>query len=387
MYIYCITNNITKQVYIGQTVNFTRRMRQHISSNVSNIDKAINEYGEHSFSYDILFECNQCDVNLLENYLIYIYDSVNKGYNIAYKTLTLEEKLKAKALYDSILNNTYILNQVYISPKCSIVYRIAIIIDDNIVIADNISEASDKTGVSTSRIKEICEGGQRRSAKGYEFRYIDFEGNIIETGKQKRVYRVYVPETQTIYLSIKDACYQLGLDYESNRTNIGHCITGRHKMCNGYHFVKVDNTTDISDLPTAQDMLERLVCMDDNIFFTSIQEAVTYLGLNSKRADACIREACRGLRGTSFGHTWCYTDTYGIPLDRDEFVYADIDRSKVERFEIVCDNIIVFKSLRKAVEYFNLPLHNTAKIAKACKGLIPNPVFNHTWRYGNKLTK
>ena len=53
----------------------------------------------------------------------------------------------------------------------------------------------------------------------------------------------------------------------------------------------------------------------------------------------------------------------------------------------VCDNIIVFKSLRKAVEYFNLPLHNTAKIAKACKGLIPNPVFNHTWRYGNKLTK
>lgn len=308
MYIYKITNLINKQAYIGQTVDYHVRINTHCRCKVSNIGKAIQLYGKTNFKFEVLFECSQKDVDLLEMYMIYVYNTYNKGYNVAYKKLTEIELKKANDLYTQIITGTYIIDRTHFSIKPSLNRPIAILLDDEIEIVDTVSQASRKTGVQTNRILEICEGGQRRSAKGYEFRYIDAQGDLIETYKYKRCYRVYVPETQCVYLSVKDACIQLGLDYESNRTNIGHCIAGRHKVCHNYHFIKIDAMTDIQDLPLATDYKNSIICMDNSIFFNNLDEAVTYLGITSSRAKESIREALRGTRNTSYGHTWKYID-------------------------------------------------------------------------------
>ena len=57
MFCYKIVNNINKKAYIGITVDFNRRIKQH-QKNKSNslIHKAIIKYGKENFTYILLAE-------------------------------------------------------------------------------------------------------------------------------------------------------------------------------------------------------------------------------------------------------------------------------------------------------------------------------------------
>lgn len=57
MFCYKIVNNINKKTYIGITVDFNRRIKQH-QKNKSNslIHKAIIKYGKENFTYTLLAE-------------------------------------------------------------------------------------------------------------------------------------------------------------------------------------------------------------------------------------------------------------------------------------------------------------------------------------------
>lgn len=55
MFCYRIVNNISRKEYIGITINFERRMKQHQNQKSNSlIHKAILKYGKENFTYEIL---------------------------------------------------------------------------------------------------------------------------------------------------------------------------------------------------------------------------------------------------------------------------------------------------------------------------------------------
>lgn len=89
-YIYKITNNITKQSYIGQTIDIKRRRREHIhlleEGRHENplLQNSWNVYGEENFSFEYwTFNIEDGDeLNKLECEYIEKYDSLNSGFNL-----------------------------------------------------------------------------------------------------------------------------------------------------------------------------------------------------------------------------------------------------------------------------------------------------------------
>lgn len=82
--IYKIENRINGKSYIGQSINVTKRLRDH-KSNSKNLDYplylAISKYGEENFSFNLIEECSQDLLNEREIYWIKKYDSYFNGYN------------------------------------------------------------------------------------------------------------------------------------------------------------------------------------------------------------------------------------------------------------------------------------------------------------------
>lgn len=82
--IYKITNLINEKVYIGQSIHIERRWQEHCQpSSRSLIGRAIKKYGKENFSFQILEECREEQLDKLEEEYISKYNSVvPNGYNI-----------------------------------------------------------------------------------------------------------------------------------------------------------------------------------------------------------------------------------------------------------------------------------------------------------------
>jgi len=89
--IYKITNTSNGKVYIGSSINTLQRWAAHKSHCRKNkhcnrhLQGAWNEYGEKSFQFSIIDECNENLLLTQEDLWINYYDSRNqeKGYNLA----------------------------------------------------------------------------------------------------------------------------------------------------------------------------------------------------------------------------------------------------------------------------------------------------------------
>jgi hypothetical protein len=87
--IYKITNLVNGKVYIGQSVNIEKRFNKHKTTAFNQNSKsydyplycAIRKYGLDNFSFDVIEECLQSDLNDKEKYYIEKYDACNNGYN------------------------------------------------------------------------------------------------------------------------------------------------------------------------------------------------------------------------------------------------------------------------------------------------------------------
>lgn len=82
--IYKITKISNGKSYIGQSNNIERRFKEHQQKGASSripLDIAIQKYGVHAFTYEILEECPLDKLNEREKYWINYYDTINNGYN------------------------------------------------------------------------------------------------------------------------------------------------------------------------------------------------------------------------------------------------------------------------------------------------------------------
>lgn len=82
--IYKITNLTNGKSYIGQSVHIERRWTEHcLPSAKSLIAKAIQKYGKEQFSFQVIEECLQEQLDEKEEYYISYYNTVvPNGYNI-----------------------------------------------------------------------------------------------------------------------------------------------------------------------------------------------------------------------------------------------------------------------------------------------------------------
>ena len=86
--IYKITNQKTKECYIGQAVDLASRWKDHAKCGLgidtpagNKLYKAIQEFGIWNFSWEVLEICPKEQLNEKEKYYIDLYDSKNFGYN------------------------------------------------------------------------------------------------------------------------------------------------------------------------------------------------------------------------------------------------------------------------------------------------------------------
>lgn len=86
--IYKITNTITDECYIGQSNDIYRRWADHCKCGLgidtpqgNKLYKSIQEYGLDNFTFELIEECNQFELNEKEKYFIELYQADTFGYN------------------------------------------------------------------------------------------------------------------------------------------------------------------------------------------------------------------------------------------------------------------------------------------------------------------
>ena len=87
--IYLITNLITYEGYVGQSIDVETRWKQHLSTSQNlnenaKLYQAMREYGQENFSCEILEECSKDQLDEREIYWIDYYDTFNNGYNMTH---------------------------------------------------------------------------------------------------------------------------------------------------------------------------------------------------------------------------------------------------------------------------------------------------------------
>lgn len=218
--IYKIENKINHHVYIGQSVHIPKRWREHknnaFNSNAKDykatLYRAFRKYGLNNFSFEILEECTQDELNQKEVYWIQYYNSFNNGYN---ETEGGDESHihlgKPIELYD------YDGNYVTEYPS--------------------ITEAAKALGVSRNLIYSILYG-KRLSSKNYQFKLKEDKNTIIKkySNRQGGKYKVYqCDENWNIlneYESVAEAARTLNIDSSS----ISKCCRGKLQHCGGYRW-------------------------------------------------------------------------------------------------------------------------------------------------------
>lgn len=86
--IYKITNTINNKSYIGQSINIASRWAEHKRLSATKdqriIYRAIRKYGLENFTFEVLEECQEEELNNREIYWINFFDSFENGYNMTY---------------------------------------------------------------------------------------------------------------------------------------------------------------------------------------------------------------------------------------------------------------------------------------------------------------
>lgn len=174
--VYCLTNTITGEKYIGVT---KQKMYDRLKAGkgykpTTKINQAILKYGWVNFKYNILFETKNKEIaGMVEEGFIKKYDTVRKGYNIqsgGFKGFTQIVTEKQK------------------------------------------------------RNMSLAQKGRHYSPKT-EFK----KGEYHENSKNKKV-PVLCVELNKVFKSIKDA------EKELNLFHIWDCLHGKRNQCGGYHW-------------------------------------------------------------------------------------------------------------------------------------------------------
>lgn len=180
--IYCIKNKINNKVYVGSSINITKRKSLHFKSLEQNkhhsikLQRAYEKYGKENFEHFILEYCDKKDLDVLEKEWIVYFDSYHNGYN---STDEVGAPWRGKKQPEEVKKLQKCIAVKIIDPN------------GNVIEDYSISNFSKKYKLSMWCISNVLSGkfshykGWRKYSKaleGVKFSYADFYKN---TGKNK----------------------------------------------------------------------------------------------------------------------------------------------------------------------------------------------------------
>lgn len=279
--IYKIENLINGKIYIGKSVNIEKRFRTHINDSFNEnkpeynhlIHKAIRKYNVENFSFDIIEECNEDELNSKEMYWIHIYDCCvldgrDKGYNMTRggEGSSYIDVYKVHELWDNGLSVSEIAEKLHYDRHAVSIrvkeydnytqeehenrhYNLIAksrqkeiyqydLIGNFIEQYDSILEASEKTGIG---YRTICSNiqGQTSSAGGFQWRYkgdqppgaYNVKGNGYKTPiVQLDLEYNFINE----FDSLKDAAKAIGL---TSSSTLSYALKHPKSIIKGSHWI------------------------------------------------------------------------------------------------------------------------------------------------------
>lgn len=249
--IYKITNKINGKCYIGKSINIFRRWRDEKNFRGINIylKASFEKYGIENFTFEILEECIEEELNEKEKYYISLFDSTNKekGYNMTFGgtggRLTKEAIEKAKETKKRNGYTKYWLGK----------------------------QISEQTKEKISN-----------SLKGEKNPFFNKTG-----GNAPNSRKVECIELHKIFNSLKEAA-----EFINNKSNSNIRIAIlRNIKAGGYHWRYIEEKPKIKNLTTGET-------------FDSVREAAEKYNLIT--CLSTIHKVCKGERKTCGGYEWSY---------------------------------------------------------------------------------
>lgn len=211
--IYKIQNKENNKVYIGQTVNYLRRINEYKNRKASvsgssnyNIMQHIEKDGWDKYEMEFIFSCNPSELDYWEMFYIRKYESFNpdKGYNsfhldengkLVTNNVTKEKMRKAHiGLTESADTKRKKSNKIIAINENEMIF----------IISDSAKLFGDKIGVS----KDMIKNGLRQPSKIKGYRLYYFEPN-----KRKDIVKKMLKKR-----SIRDKMYIPWCEYLDNRS-------------------------------------------------------------------------------------------------------------------------------------------------------------------------
>ena len=259
--IYKIQNKLNGKIYIGQSKHIYQRWKQHKSCQKPNaiLTIAFQKYGIDNFSFEIIEECNQKDLDEKEKYWIKYYNSYEDGYNLT--------RGGASGFYYDIEKVWEVFQQT-----------------------NNIAHTAKIIGCHETTVRNIVHA---------------YGVNLSKVSDNKAVWQID-PQTLNIikeYPSITDAASACKID----RAGISLVLSGKHKSAGGYLWVL--KNSDLSNLKsqTIKAWKKRVAQLDPQTeeviqIFSSCAEAYKVLGISSKSSS--ISAVCNNRQKTAYGYKW-----------------------------------------------------------------------------------
>lgn len=226
MYIYKITNVINNKVYIGQTVDFTRRVAQHKlwarkMYKEYSLYVDMDSYGIHNFTFDIVQECDDLDANAVEKSLIQELKSYEPeiGYNEnigdighKFKPHTLK-KMSETQVGDK--NHMYNMRGNKNSRSKSVVCTTTGEHFESVMLA------SEYYSIPFSCIARVCRG-ERKTTGGLAFEYINRPDYVSHKAERqpKVVHNTYEIISGKCFNGYHIACREYNIDYSVMSSNL-----------------------------------------------------------------------------------------------------------------------------------------------------------------------
>ena len=235
-----IKNNVNDKSYVGQSINIENRWTHHKSELNNNkhindyLQNAWNKYGEDNFSFIVIEECKESELNEKEIYYINKYNSMNNGYNLCEGGNGIRGYRHTKEEIEKM--------RMIQNPKT------VLQIDSQLNIVNKwhgTSHISKELGYSKRNIDLCCkmEYGHKTAYGYYWFYEEDYindkinwdyylsEQKIIYDGK-KVVQKDLNGNIISTFISIMDAHKKTKI----NRQSIQYCLQGKQKYAKGFIF-------------------------------------------------------------------------------------------------------------------------------------------------------
>lgn len=290
--IYKITNTITNQCYIGQSIDIENRWRQHIYNGKNLYKKtkfylALNKYGIDAFEFEVLEECplNQNVLDERERYWINYYNSYSNGYNS-----TLGGQSENSWTYDpqiirDLWDDGYSTKEIAKIVGCGMTLvqeRLKGYSDYNTYTSH--SRGAQHSKVKRKPIPQLTNGPYHFSNNHFSFTPVvvyqyDLNGQYIAEHK-----------------SIREAARKTGHDMPGAESAISAVLRHERQTAYGYQWSK-EKVESMSIVPVPRGKLVK--CINTNQIFHSTREAAAWCNLKSHSG---IAGCCEGQRKTAGKH-------------------------------------------------------------------------------------